>query len=81
MTVELRPETEARLLELSRLQGRDPADIIEEALSAAMPWSIHDDPEEERAILESLAAAEAGRERPLADVMRDLRQRRPGPGV
>lgn len=79
MTIELRPETEARLLEVSRIQGRDPADVIEDALSAALPWAVADNAEEARLLLQRLKEMESGNERPASDFFREHRQRYPEP--
>jgi hypothetical protein len=78
MTLELRPDTEARLLRVAHQQGRDPADVINDILVAALGWEEIDQDEIDLLNRRNREADE-GRERSLDAFLREHCQRYPDP--
>lgn len=78
MTLELKPETEARLLLVAREQNRDPNEIVNDILAAALPWEAIDQDEIDL-LRRRNQESDAGRERSLDAFLREHRQRYPDP--
>ena len=75
MTITIRPELEARLRQRAAQEGREPEDVVEELLAAALDWSDIDQAEAVEGIRRGLEASAAGKVRPLSQVIAEARQR------
>jgi hypothetical protein len=79
MAIQLTPETEALLVRAAERESRDPNELADVLISTWLRWDDEESPEELEAIRKSLEAAEAGRERPFEEFLREHRDRYPDP--
>ncbi len=75
MTVTLRPSTEALLLEKARQEGQDLDTLVDTLLADSLEAQKRE-AEEIAAAVRSAMAAEAGREKPLAQYLAEQRAKR-----
>ena len=79
-TIPISPERKAQLEASVRQQGKDPAQVADEASSAWLDWEREDFEATVAAVEEGYADFEAGRSRPAEDVLTDLRRKHGIPG-
>lgn len=75
MTITINAELEARLRERATLEGKELDVVAEALLTAALEWGARDREEAIAGIERGLRASAAGRVRPAADVLADMRNR------
>lgn len=73
-TIPITAERKAELEALARRQGKDLADLVDQALAAWLKWDRDDFEATIAAVNEGYADIEAGRSRPAAEALQDLRQ-------
>lgn len=71
--VPLKPERKAQLEEYARRHGQDPAAALDDVLAAYFDDEQQDYAETVQAVQEALGDAKAGRTRPAAEVLEELR--------
>ena len=76
MTITLRPSTEALLLEKARQEGQDLDTLVDKILADALEVQKQESEEIAAAVRNAMAAAEAGREKPLAQYLAEQRIKR-----
>ncbi len=76
MTITLKPSTEAMLLEKARLEGQDLDTLVDALLAGTLEAQAREDEETAAAVSKAMAAAEAGREKPLAQYLAEQRAKR-----
>lgn len=76
MTVTLRPSTEALLLEKARQEGQDLDTLVDTLLADSLEAQKREAEEIAVAVRSAMAAAEAGREKPLAQYLAEQRAKR-----
>jgi predicted transcriptional regulator len=69
ITIELAPEVLARLQEKAAREGRDAESVAADVLADALEWETQDWAEAVEGIRQGLADFEAGRFRPLEEVI------------
>jgi predicted transcriptional regulator len=74
-TIPISAERKAQLEVSARQQGKEPAQVADEALAAWLDWEREDFEATVAAVKEGYADFEAGRSRPAEDVLRDLRRK------
>jgi predicted transcriptional regulator len=74
MTITLSPALEARVKEQAAREGREPEVFLEALLSAALDWQAQDRAEAIAGIRRGLEASAAGRVRPAAEVLAEMRE-------
>jgi predicted transcriptional regulator len=72
-TIPLSPERQAELEEFARKRGKTPADALDEALATYLEWESRDFEEAVRGIQQGYDDVKAGRSRPAAEFLRDVR--------
>jgi predicted transcriptional regulator len=73
--ISLKPERRAQLEEYAKRRGKDPAAAMDEALAAYLDWERHDFAEATEAIRRGYEDVKAGRTRPAAEFLADLRRK------
>ena len=73
-TIPISSERKAQLEASARMQGKEPAKVADEALAAWLEWE-RDFEATIAALQEGYADFEAGRFRPAADALNDLRRK------
>ena len=73
--IPLKPERKAQLEEYARRRGQDPATALDDALAAYLEWERHDFTDAVQGIRQGLEDVRAGRTRPAAEFLIDLRQK------
>lgn len=86
MTITLKPTTEALLREKAQQEGRDVDSLVDmllaDSLEAEARRTEEDVKEEDvKAVRAAMAAAEAGREKPMAQYLEEQRAKRGLPGT
>ena len=76
MTITLKPSTEAMLLEKARQEGQDLDTLVDTLLAQTLEAQAREDEETAAAVSKAMAAAEAGREKPLAQYLAEQRVKR-----
>lgn len=70
----------AQLEEYARRRGQDPAAALDEALAAYLEWERHDFEEAVEGIRHGYEDVRAGRTRPAAEFLAEIRQKHGIPG-
>jgi predicted transcriptional regulator len=78
--IPLKPERKAQLEEYAQRHGQDPAAALDEALGAYLEWERHDFEEAVEGIRQGHADVKAGRTRPAADFLGEMRRKHGLPG-
>ena len=76
MTITLKPSTEALLLEKARQEGQDLDTPVDKILADSLEAQKRETEEITAAVRNAIAAAEAGREKPLAQYLAEQRAKR-----
>lgn len=76
MTITLKPSTEALLLEKARQNGQDLETLVDALLAGSLEAQKREAEEIAAAVRNATAAAEAGREKPLAQYLAEQRAKR-----
>jgi predicted transcriptional regulator len=74
-TITLKPERRAQLEEYAQRRGQDPADALDEALADYLEWERQDFEEAVEGIHQGFEDMRAGRTRPAAEFLADMRQK------
>ena len=74
-TISLRPERKAQLEEYARRRGQDPAAALDDALAAFLEWERLDFEEAVVGVRLGYEDVKAGRTRPAAELIAELRQK------
>ena len=74
-TIPLKPERKAQLEEYAKRRGQDPAAALDDALAAYLEWERQDFAEAVEGIRQGHEDVKAGRTRPAADFLSDLRRK------
>jgi predicted transcriptional regulator len=72
-TIPLKPERKAQLEAYAQRRGQDAATALDEALATYLEWERQDFGETVEGIREGYEDVKAGRTRPAAEVLADLR--------
>jgi predicted transcriptional regulator len=73
--IPLKPERQAQLEEYAQRRGQDPAIALDEALAAYLEWERQDFEEAVEGIRRGHEDVRAGRTRPAADFLSEMRQK------
>lgn len=73
--ISLKPERKAQLEEYARRRGQDPATALDEVLAEVLESEDRDYAETVRAVNEAYADVKAGRTRPAAEFLEELREK------
>ncbi|MFY9559563.1 MAG: hypothetical protein WAQ52_04950 [Terriglobales bacterium] len=73
--IPLKPERRAQLEEYAKRRGQDPAAALDEALAAYLEWERQDFAEATEGIRRGYEDVKAGRTRPAAEFLSDLRRK------
>ena len=73
--IPLKPERQAELEEYARRRSQDPATALDEALAAYLEWERQDFAEATEGIRRGYEDVKAGRTRPAADFLSDMRRK------
>ncbi len=73
--IPLTPERLAQLEEYAQRRGQDPASALDEALATYLEWERQDFEEALQGIRSGYADVKAGRTRPAAEFLAELRQK------
>ena len=73
--IPLKPERKAQLEEYAKRRGQEPAAALDEALAAYLDWERQDFAEAVGAIGQGYDDLRAGRTRPAAEFLADLRRK------
>jgi len=73
--IPLKPERKAQLEEYARRHGQDPASALDELLASYLEWERQDFQEAVEDIRQGHHHVKAGRTRPAAEFLSDLRQK------
>ena len=76
MTITLKPKTEALLREKAQQDGQDLDTLVDMLLADRLEAQAREDEETGAAVSNAMAAAEAGREKPLAQYLAEQRLKR-----
>jgi len=76
MTITLKPSTEAMLLQKAQQEGQDPAILVDILLANLLSAESRESEETNSIIRRAMAAAEAGREKPMAQYLAEQRAKR-----
>ena len=76
MTVTLKPKTEALLREKAQQDGQDLDTLVDMLLADRLEAQAREDEETGAAVSNAMAAAEAGREKPMAQYLAEQRAKR-----
>jgi predicted transcriptional regulator len=74
-TISLTPERQAQLVEYARRRDQDPADALDEAVSAYLEWERQDFEAGVQGIRQGYEDVRAGRTRPAAEFLAELREK------
>jgi predicted transcriptional regulator len=78
--IPLKPERKAQLDEYAKRHGQDPAAALDEALAAYLEWERQDFEEALEGIRHGHEDVTAGRTRPAAEFLADMRRKHGIPG-
>jgi predicted transcriptional regulator len=78
--IPLKPERKAQLEEYAKRRGQDPAAALDDALATYLEWERQDFDEAVDGIRNGHADVRAGRTRPAAEFLADLRRKHDLPG-
>ena len=73
--IPLKPERKAQLEEYAKRRGQDPATALDDALAAYLEWERQDFTDAVQGIRQGHEDVRAGRTRPAAEFLSDLRQK------
>jgi predicted transcriptional regulator len=73
--IPLKPERKAQLEEYARRRGQDPATALDDALAAYLEWERQDFAGAIEGIRQGYEDVKAGRTRPVAEFLSDLRRK------
>ena len=73
--IPIRPERKAQLEEYSQRHGQDTAAVLDDALAVYLEWERQDYNETVDAVREAYEAVKAGRTRPAAEFLDELREK------
>ena len=73
--IPLKPERRAQLEEYAKRRGQDPASALDEALAAYLEWERQDFVEATEGIRRGYEDVNAGRTRPAAEFLADMRRK------
>ena len=73
--IPLKPERRAQLVEYAERHGQDPAVALDEALAAYLEWERQDFEEAVQGIRRGHEDLKAGRTRPAADFLSEMRRK------
>jgi len=73
--IPLKPERRAQLEEYAKRRGQDPVAALDDALATYLEWEREDFDEAVERIQRGLEDMKAGRGRPAAEVLADLRRK------
>ena len=73
--IPLKPERKAQLEEYAKRRGQDPAAALDDALAAYLEWERQDFAEAVEGIRHGYEDVRAGRTRPAAELLADLRRK------
>jgi len=76
MTITLKPKTEALLREKAQQDGQDLDTLVDMLLADRLEAQAREDEETGAAVSNAMAAAEAGREKPMAQYLAEQRAKR-----
>ena len=76
MTITLKPTTEALLREKAQQDGQDLDTLVDMLLAGSLEVQAREDEEAATAVSRAMAAAEAGREKPMAQYLAEQRAKR-----
>ena len=76
MTITLKPKTEALLREKAQQDGQDLDTLVDMLLADRLEAQAREDEETGAAVSNAMAAAEAGREKPMAQYLAEQRLKR-----
>jgi len=79
-TISLTPQRKAQLEEYAQRRGQDPAAALDEALASYLEWERQDFEEAAQGVREGYADVKAGRTRPAAEFLAELRKKHGLPG-
>jgi len=79
-TIRLKPERKTQLKDYARRHGQDRAVALDDLLSAALEWESLDYQEAVEGVRRGVADIDAGRTRPAAEFLADVRRRYGFPG-
>ena len=71
--ISIRPERKAQLEEYAQRRGQDPATALDDALAAYLEWEREDYEETVNAVREGYEDVKAGRTKPAAEFLEELR--------
>lgn len=74
-TISLKPERRAQLEEYAHRRGQDTETALDEALAAYLDWERQDNAEAVEGIRRGSEDVKAGRTRPAAESLQELRRR------
>ena len=74
-TITLKPERRAQLEAYAKRRGQDPADALDEALANYLEWERQDFEEAVEGIHQGYEDMKAGRTRPAAEFLADMRRK------
>lgn len=73
--IPLKPERRAQLEEYAKRRGQDPASALDEVLAAYLEWERQDFAEATEGIRRGYEDVKAGRTRPAAESLADMRRK------
>jgi len=79
-TISLTPQRKAQLEEYARRRGQDPVAALDEALASYLEWERQDFEEAVQGIRVGYGDVKAGRTRPAAEFLAELREKHGLPG-
>ena len=79
-TISLTPQRKAQLEEYARRRGQDPVAALDEALASYLEWEQQDFEEAVQGIRVGYEDVKAGRTRPVAEFLTELREKHGLPG-
>jgi len=79
-TISLTPQRKAQLEEYAQRRGQDPSAALDEALASYLEWERQDFEEAAHGVREGYADVKAGRTRPAAEFLAELRKKHGLPG-
>ena len=74
-TIPLKPARRAQLEDYAQRHGQDPAAALDDVLAAALEWERQDYQESVNAIRKGYDDVKAGRTRPAAEFLEELREK------
>ncbi|MGO9257289.1 MAG: hypothetical protein ACLQU1_13430 [Bryobacteraceae bacterium] len=73
--IPIKPERKAQLEEYAQRRGQDAATVLDDALATYLEWERQDYNETVDAVLEAYEDVKAGRTRPAAEFLEELREK------